>query len=146
MIWSSSKTYHCPTNMPTFVELPEVGEAIAVLPGIEILDSDKGMFDWGSIQPIGNEEVILLTSEPGFVGKRRFNGHSYGPNEAFTEELGQGRMSDDLNSLNHATATIYNGHDGYLIWGSKNKTAEDIAALGPVGDPFERCTDCELYL
>jgi len=62
-----------------------------------------------------------LTSEKGFVGMRRFNGKSYGDNEAYIENLGMGRMADDLNELYHATAAIYNGNAGYILWGRKTE-------------------------
>ena len=121
VVWSSGKTYHCPTNQPDLVVVPQVGEAVASLPGIEVLDSAKGCFDWGSIVDIGNDEIELLTSEKGFVGMRRFNGKSYGDNEAYIENLGMGRMADDLNELYHATAAIYNGNTGYILWGRETE-------------------------
>ena len=76
--------------------LPKTGDAIATLPGTEVLDPDKGLFDWGSIQDIGNGSIRLLTSEPGFVGMRDFNGTSYSDNKAFNEGLAMGRMSKDI--------------------------------------------------
>ena len=103
--------------MPTLLLDHEVGEVVAVLPGIEVLSPNIGCFDNGSIRDIGNGNIRLLTSEPGYVGMRDFNGHSYSPNKAYIEELGMGRMSKDLNNLYHATASIYNGHDGYVLWG-----------------------------
>jgi len=123
IIWTSSDTYHVATNMPDMIVVPEVGEAVAVLPGIEVLSPNIGCFDHGSVQDIGNGEIRLLTSEPGYVGMRDFNGHSYSPNHAYIESLGMGRMNKDLNNLYHATASIYNGHDGYLIWGKKSTNA-----------------------
>lgn len=120
IIWTSSDTYHVATNMPDMIVVPEVGEAVAVLPGIEVLSPNIGLFDHGSVQDIGNGEIELLTSEPGYVGLRKFNGHSYSGNNAYIESLGMGRMNKDLNNLYHATASIYNGHDGHLIWGKRS--------------------------
>lgn len=119
VVWTSSKTFHVPTNLAEFSEVPEIGEAVAILPGADILDPDKGLFNWGSLQPTGNGEVMLLTSEPGFVGRRRFNGTSYGPDENFLEEYGQGRMSQDINNMYNATASIYNAISGYIVWGKE---------------------------
>lgn len=117
VVWTSNKTYKISTNDAQTVEVPLVGEVVATLPGAETLDPDKGCFDWGSVQDVGNGEVELLTSEPNLIGIRKFNGESYGPNRAFDDALGQGRMSKLINELQHATASIYNGHDGYIIWG-----------------------------
>ena len=66
---------------------------------------------------MGNGEIQMLTSEPGFIGVRRFNGHSYGENEAFSNGLG--RLNTDINNLWNATVSIYNGNTGYLIWGNR---------------------------
>ena len=117
IIWTSSDTYHVATNMPDLVTVPEVGEAVAVLPGIEVKSPNIGCFDWGSIKDIGNGKIRLLTSEPGFVGMRDFDGSEYSENKAYAMDLGMGRMSKDLNNIYHATASIYNGHDGYVLWG-----------------------------
>lgn len=117
VVWTSNKTYKIATNNADISTIPLTGEAVATLPGAETVDPDKGCYDWGSIQDIGNGEVALLTSEPNLVGLRRFNGLSYGPNRAFNDQLGQGRLSRLINQLQHATASIYNGHDGYIIWG-----------------------------
>jgi len=118
--WTSNKTYKISTNDAQTVEVPLVGEVVATLPGAETIDPDKGCFDWGSVQDIGNGEVEMLTSEPNLIGVRKFNGLSYGPNRAFNDALGQGRMSKLINELQHATASIYNGHDGYIIWGFRD--------------------------
>lgn len=120
IVWTSNKTYKISTNDANTVEVPLVGEVVATLPGAETIDPDKGCFDWGSVQDIGNGEVELLTSEPNLIGVRKFNGLSYGPNRAFNDALGQGRLSKLINELQHATASIYNGHDGYIIWGFRD--------------------------
>jgi hypothetical protein len=120
-VWTSNKTYKITTNQGDFVTVPLTGEAIAALPGAQTIDPDKGCFDWGSMQDVGNGEVMLLTSEPNLVGVRRFNGESYGPNRAFNDALGQGRLSKLINEIQHATASIYNGHDGYIIWGYQDE-------------------------
>jgi len=119
VIWTSGKTYHTPTNQPYIVSLPEVGEGVATLPGTEVLDSNKGLFDWGSVQNTGNGRVRLFTSEEGFVGVREFNGNTYSSNLAYIEEIGMGRMAKDLNNWYPATCTIYNGVSGYVAWGKK---------------------------
>ncbi|MCP4651143.1 MAG: hypothetical protein GY853_13840 [PVC group bacterium] len=117
VVWTSNKTYAIQTNQADIVAVPHIGEAVATLPGAQTLDGDKGCFDWGSVQDIGNGEVVLLTSEPGLVGIRIFNGVTYGNNRAYIDELGMGRLSRLLNSIQHATTAIYNAHDGYLVWG-----------------------------
>jgi hypothetical protein len=114
--WTTRQTYYSPTNVPGEFITPEVGEVVATIPGFEVLDGDKGLFDRGSIQDIGNGNIQLLTSEPDRVALRQFNGTSYSDDKAFIPSLGQGRMSRDLQGLQHATASLYTP-EGHYIWG-----------------------------
>ena len=81
--WTTRQTYYSPTNVPGEEAIDEIaGEVVATIPGFQILDSDKGLFDRGSIQPIGNGNIRMLTSEKGRVCMRDFNGTSYSEDKA----------------------------------------------------------------
>lgn len=126
--WSTGKTYYCPTNSPNEVVDEISGEVVATLPGFEELDADKGLFDRGSIQSIGNGNIQLLTSEPDRIALRWFNGNSYSDDKAFVASLGQGRLSKDLQNLQHATASLYTP-EGHYIWGRNIEFGSGVAGL-----------------
>lgn len=127
--WTTGKTYYSPTNSPGEFITPDVGEVVATIPGFEVLDGDKGLFDRGSIAEIGNGNVQLLTSEPDRVALRQFNGTSYSDDKAFDAGLGQGRMSKDLQEIQHATASLYTP-EGHYIWGRNKEFGNQINRSG----------------
>ena len=79
---------------------------------IEVLYDD----DWGSIEAIGDGVIQLLTSEPGQVGWRSFNGYQYGPNVLEVPGIGKERIPD-IQKLQQATSSLYHGRIGLLLMG-----------------------------
>ncbi len=41
--------------------------------------------------------------------------------------LGQGRMSEDLQLLQHATASVYSEEEGYYVWGRQIEHGTGVA-------------------
>ncbi|HUS89089.1 MAG TPA: hypothetical protein VMW91_06935, partial [Desulfosporosinus sp.] len=128
IVWTTRQTFYSPTNSPGEVIDEISGEVIATIPGFEILDADKGLFDRGSLQAIGNGNIQLLTSEPDRVCLRWFNGKSYSDDKAFIDGFGQGRLSKDLQQLQHATASLYTS-EGHYIWGRNIEHGSGVAGL-----------------
>ena len=124
--WTTRQTFYCPTNSPNEVTDEIAGEVIATLPGFEVLDRDKGLFDRGSVQDIGNGNIQLITSEQDRAALRWFNGNSYSDDKAFVEQLGQGRLSKDLQNLQRATASLYTP-EGHYIWGRNIEFGSGVA-------------------
>ncbi|HUX57152.1 MAG TPA: hypothetical protein VMV77_09265 [Bacteroidales bacterium] len=116
IIWTSRKTWRWPTAGYQFIANPYTKDVILQISGLEIAEEDRGCFNWGSIEPVGDGKVIMLTSEPGQVGLRRYNGYQYGPNELEVGDSGRQRIPD-IQKLQQATRTIYDGHIGLLLFG-----------------------------
>jgi hypothetical protein len=116
VVWTSRKTWRWPTASYNFITNPFTKDAVLQIVGLEIADEDRGCFDWGSVEPIGDGHVMMLTSEPGRTGWRRYNGYQYGPNELELEGLGKERIPD-IQNLQQATRAIYDGHSGLLLFG-----------------------------
>lgn len=115
----SNRTWHGPTNISEFVTLPKTGVVVSVIGGIDILDGNIGCFDWGSIQEVQNGVYRLITSEPGGIGLRDFNGFSYGPNLFELQKTSQTNWMDAFRALRRATASIFDGLAGYIVWGRR---------------------------
>ena len=113
----SNRTWHGPTNTSEFVTMPKTNVVVPVLSGIDILDGTIGCFDRGSVQEVEYGVHIMITSEPGGVGIRRFNGYSYGPNELLDTQLQQFTWLKAIRGLQRATASIFDGLAGYILWG-----------------------------
>ncbi len=116
VIWTSRKTWRWPTAGYQFIANPYTKDVILQISGLEIAEEDRGCFNWGSIEPVGDGKVIMFTSEPGQIGLRRYNGYQYGPNELELSGSGKQRIPD-IQKLQQATRTIYDGHTGLLIFG-----------------------------
>lgn len=114
VIWTSRKTWRWPIASYQFITNPYTKDAILQIVGLDISDEDRGCFDWGSLEPIGDGFVMLLTSEPGRVCWRKYNGYQYGPNEL--EIQGKDRIPA-IQNLQQATRAIYDGHSGMLLFG-----------------------------
>lgn len=118
IIWTSRKTWRWSLANYQFITNPYTRDAILQITGLEVADEDRGCFDWGSIEPIGNGNVQMLTSEPGVVGWRKYNGYQYGPNELVVQEIGKERIPD-IQKLQQATSVIYDGRAGLLLFGKE---------------------------
>lgn len=113
----TNKTWHGPTNISEYVTMPKTGVVVSIIGGIDILDGSIGNFDWGSIREISFGIYRMLTSEPGGIGMRDFNGYTFGPNILVDESTGQTNYKDSIEGLQKATASLYDGEAGYIIWG-----------------------------
>lgn len=116
----TNRTWSGPTNTSTRIVIPNTNVIIFVLGGIDILDGTIGCYDWGSVEEVEFGVYQFLTSEPGGVGMRKFNGFSYGANELELVDLQQPTWAKEMTDLQRATGSIYDGVAGYLVWG-RNK-------------------------
>ena len=113
----NDKTWWGPINASDTMTLEDVNVIIPILGGIDILDSSIGCFDFGSIQAFEKGYYIMLTHEPSGIGLRMFNGFSFGENLLEVPNTGHTTIAKDLENIQKATASIYDGIMGYIIWG-----------------------------
>ena len=92
----------------------KVGEKVVVFGGMQVVDGNIGMLDYGSVQSPEYGVVIMITSEPAV---RMFDGFKYGPNLAELETLGMDTVMKQLRSWQAATASVYHPATGYIVWG-----------------------------
>jgi hypothetical protein len=121
IVLCGSRTWYTATNLAEIKVMPNTGLMFSVLPGFDILDGNIGCYDWGSIQEISSGMYQLLTSEPGSVGWRKFDGYKYGDNELEVPKLGQFNYYRDISSLIRSTSALYDGEMGLMIWGRKSE-------------------------
>ena len=114
VIWTTSKTWRWPTGSYQYIENPFTRAAIFQITGLEIADSDKGCYDEGSIEPIGDGNIMLLTFESGQIGWRAYNGYQYGPD--VLEILGKQRIPE-IQDLVKSIEAFYDGNAGMLLFG-----------------------------
>ena len=115
IIFCANSTWRIQTNVTDIVTTPSVGEAIAVITGVSIVDGSIGIKHEGSIQEIDGGAVILVTSEPQV---RKFNGYQYSEGLA-TDEKGKGYILEDIQKLQPEVAVGYDPLMGYIIWGTE---------------------------
>jgi len=115
-IWTSRKTWRWPTDAYEFVTNNNTKDAILVITGLEVADEDRGLYDWGSFEPIGDGRAMLLTNEPGGLGWRTFDGFQYGPNILEVAEIGNERLPE-IGDMQKATRALYDGYMGLMLWG-----------------------------
>jgi len=116
IIWTSTKTWRWATDGYQFIINPFTKDAILQITGIDASDDDIGLFDWGSISPVGDGSIMLLTYESGQICLRRYNGYQYGVNEL--ETMGIQRIPD-IQNLTKSTKALYNGNTGLMIFGKE---------------------------
>jgi hypothetical protein len=114
--WTSRKTWRWPLEAYEFITNLNTKDAILVITGIDVADEDRGLYDWGCVEAIGDGAVMVLTSEPGGVGWRSYNGFQYGPNILELAELGNERLPD-IRNMQKATKALYDGVMGLMLWG-----------------------------
>ena len=124
VVYCANRSYWGNFTVSTPVEIPEVGEFVAVLGNLNILSKTIGIMDKSSIEklPDGSEQVV--TSEPGV---RICNGSAFGPNLA-VDQAGKPLV---LNELEKAQKTVATGYDqnklGYMLFYSQSNT--DLESL-----------------
>lgn len=116
IIWTANKTWRWNVSSYQFLINPLTKDAVLQISGLEIADEDRGCFDWGSIEPIGDGSVMMLTSEKGSVGWRQYNGYQYGQNVLEIAEIGKDRIPD-IQKLQQATKAFYDSRAGMLLFG-----------------------------
>jgi hypothetical protein len=115
----SNRVWGGPTSVSEFVTMPKTGVVVPVLGGIDVIDGNIGCVDWGSIQEIEHGVYRMRTNEPGGIGLRDFNGFSFGPNHLEVPKTAQTNWLDSFRNLQNATASLYDGHLGYVLWGNE---------------------------
>jgi hypothetical protein len=115
----SNRTWGGPTNISEFVTMPKTGVVVSILGGIDIIDGNIGCIDWGSIQEVSHGVFRMITNEPGGIGLRDFNGFSFGSNLLEVNGGSQTNWMDKFRDLQKATASLYDGHAGYIVWGNE---------------------------
>jgi len=116
IIWTSTKTWRWATDGYQFIINPFTKDAILQITGIDASDDDIGLFDRGSISPVGDGSIMLLTYESGQICLRRYNGYQYGVNEL--ETMGIQRIPD-IQNLTKSTKVLYDGNTGLIIFGKE---------------------------
>jgi len=113
VIYCANSTYWCATNVTLSAEVPEIGEYIAVLSGVNNLDLTTGVKDPGSIHRLQDGREIVVTSEPGL---RICNGQAYSENYA-VDPQGRSYVLDQLQKAQQRTAAGYDRNKlGYLLF------------------------------
>jgi hypothetical protein len=114
VIWTTRKTWRWPTAGYQYITNPHTKDSILQITGLDIADEDKGLFDRGSIEPIGQGSVMLLTYESGYLGWRAYNGYQYGPDQL---EAATGRQRlPEIQNLK-VTNAFYDGKAGMMLFG-----------------------------
>jgi len=116
IIWTSTKTWRWATDGYQFIVNPFTKDAILQITGIDASDDDIGLFDRGSIFPVGDGSIMLLTYESGQICLRRYNGYQYGVNEL--ETMGIQRIPD-IQNLTKSTKALYDGNTGMMLFGKE---------------------------
>ena len=115
VIFCANSTWRIQTNVSDILTTPEVGEAIAVVTGIDLVDQAIGIQHEGSLQPLENGSVACITSEPQV---RIFDGYQYG--EALCNDKdGKSFILNDIQKLQPEVSVGYDPLMGYIIWGTE---------------------------
>ena len=112
----TKSTWRAPTNQSQYFTIPTTATVVASIGGFDIVDDSIGCFDWGSVAEVENGKYIMITSEPGGVGIRLFDGYSFGPN-LLDDHSGMSKYRRYFEQLQKATKGIYDGQSGYIVFG-----------------------------
>lgn len=112
IVWCANKTWGGPINESTQLAIEGTGSFITIFNGLQLVDGNIGMRDWGSLQMPVHGMAYLLTMEPAY---RQFDGYSYGPNLAEVKDLPA--VMDEIRGWHKATASAYHPNIGLLLWG-----------------------------
>lgn len=116
IIWTSRKTWRWPTAGEQYVTNQFTNLVIKQIAGMEVADEDRGCYDWGSIEPIGEGKIMMLTNEPGKKAWRSYNGYQYGPDVLELSQIGK-ELIPDIQKLQQATRALY--ANGLLLFGKE---------------------------
>jgi hypothetical protein len=112
----ATSTWGVKTGLSEFITLPESGEAIAMLPGLGIIDRHIGSMDPGSVQEVEGGAYELVTNEPGGEALRQFNGTQYSQDNFLVDSSLGGRVARAFEKTLKLSASIYDGFLGYINW------------------------------
>jgi hypothetical protein len=111
IFYCAQSVYGGPTNTSIPIEVPGTGEFINTFSGLQILDANIGVPDYGSVIDVVGAQVCI-TSEPAV---RVFDGFKFGPNLGEDAE-GNELIMNELRQWAHETAAGFK--DGELfLWG-----------------------------
>jgi hypothetical protein len=103
-------------GLSEYITLPGSSESIPILPGVKIVSEHTGCLDAGSIRPVENGVVMIITNEPGGEALRQFNGSSYGSDNFLIDPSMGGRIERAIQKTKKISAAIYDGFMGYIFW------------------------------
>lgn len=112
----ATSTWGVKTGLSEFITLPESGEAVAMLPGLSIIDRHIGSMDPGSVQEVEGGAYEFVTNEPGGEALRQFNGLQYSQDNYFVDSSLGGRIARAVGKTKRLSASLYDGFLGYLLW------------------------------
>jgi len=115
-IISSSSTRSIQIGLSEFITLPGSGEALALLPGVKVVDEHIGCMDIGSVADIENGMINIITNEPGGEAGRQFNGSAYSADNFLVDASLGGRIEKLLRATKRMSVSIYDGFLGYIFW------------------------------
>lgn len=113
VIYCTNSTYAGPTNESRSEKTDRAGEVVVIFLGLQVMDSNIGVVDYGSIRYKDVGRQIMITNEPAV---REFDGFQYGPNLAEDPKNGMERMMSWLRRWQNATASAYKDGE-YIVWG-----------------------------
>ena len=116
IVFCNNSVWGGPTNTPDIKQLPEFGEAYAILHA-DIIDADLGLIDVGSIREV-DYGVYQMRSSDGAV--RQFD--SYGFSREIGDltvdsQTGQDIVKKDMRECWNIGASCYMDNIGYIWWG-----------------------------
>ena len=114
ILYCSQSTYGILTTSFQYVEVPEVGELKAVIPGVSLLDPNTGIKDQSCIQKIDGGDHVVMTSKGGI---KIFNGNQYSEDLALDNE-GKSFIKKTIQGLQPVVAVGYNEVYGFMLWAS----------------------------
>lgn len=110
----ANSVYGGPTNTSIPIEVSGTGEFVNLFSGLQVLDANVGVEDFGSIRLLTLGQFFAITNEP---AARIFDGFKWLNNLAEDKD-GRELVMDELREWAKATATGYK--DGVLyLWGLK---------------------------
>ncbi len=116
IVFCTNSVWGGPTNVPDIKQLPEFGEAYAVLHA-DIMDSDLGLIDVGSIRAV-DYGVYQMRSSDGAVRQLDSYGFSKEVGDLTVDaETGQDAVKKDMRECWNIGASCYMDNIGYLWWG-----------------------------
>lgn len=116
IVFCNNSVWGGPTNVPDIKQLPEFGEAFAILHA-DIIDADLGLIDVGSIREVDYGVYHMRTSE-GSV--RQFDAYGFSKeigDLTVDSQTGQDIVKKDMRECWNIGASCYMDNIGYIWWG-----------------------------